>query len=260
MQPNNPNPYYPPGPAAGQQPGVPAPQQPFVPPQQAPLRGANDSGKKSTGMIIAIVLLAVMLLGALGFAFWAFSERQDYKNNSDAKVAAAVEVAKEETTQENNLRFAEENKNPLKTYTGPAQYGSVKVSYPKTWSGYTSISGSGGTPMQLMFHPDVVPAVLRNSDTQAIALKIEVREQEYDRVVQVRQSDVQRGETKAVAYALPKMPNEVGIKFTGKISQQFSGTEIVIPIRDKTLVITTETDQFLPDFNKYIVPNLTFEP
>lgn len=257
MPPNN-NPYYSsgtPNPSQGNPGSIPSP----VFPQQAPQRGANDRGKKSIGLILAFIVTLLLLFGAAGFGYWAFMERQDYKNNVDQKVAAAVEVAVKETTDENNLRYAEESKNPLKSYTGPAQYGSIKLQYPKTWSAYVDLTNTS-MPLQLTLHPDVVPAVRMQEGRQAIALKIEIRNQTFDQVVSQRQSFVDRGEIKATAYALPKVPNEAGLKFTGKINQQFNGTEIVIPVRDKTLVITTETDQFLSDFEKHIIPNLSFEP
>ena len=38
-------------------------------------------------LLIPLILVIVFFLGAAGFGYWAFSERQDYKNNSDAKVA-----------------------------------------------------------------------------------------------------------------------------------------------------------------------------
>lgn len=260
MQPNNP--YYPPGPGAPQgmppQGSMPQPIQPSpVPPSNQP-----NAKNKSLGLLITTIVLSILLLAALGFGYWAFTERQDYKENYAVKVAEEVEVAKKETTEANNIRFAEENKNPLKTYAGPGQYGSITVKYPKTWSAYIDASGKNrNAPLFAMFHPDIVPAVDPNDDDrQAIALRIEVLEDAYDSVIKEQQQRVESGEMKATAYALPKMPKETGVKFTGVITEQLSGTQIVIPIRDKTLVITSETNQYAADFEKYILPNLTFVP
>lgn len=251
MPPNNSNQYF--------QPNTTVPQ--GVPPQ-APISAASLTPKKPVGLIVSLVVSILFLLSAIGFGAWAFSERSDYKNNSDQKVAAAVADAEKATTEKNNKEFAEELKNPLKTYTGPASYGTVTVKYPKTWSAYVTTGSGSNEPLNAYFHPDVVPAVTQTgSDTrEAIALKIQVTNQAYDQVIQQYESQVTNGDITASAYALPKMPDQVGMKFVGKLDQQLNGTEIVLPLRDKTLIITTETDNHLADFNNYILPNLTFVP
>lgn len=254
MNPNNP--YGPPQ-------GVPQiPPQQYGVPTGAPQQfGANTHKAHSrVPLVITVIILVLLLIGSSAFGAWAFVEREDYKNNSDQKVAAAVTEAEARVTEENNKRFAEENKNPLKDYQGPSAFGSVKVSYPKTWSGYIDQTGTSSTVLQARFNPNVVPALESGDNRQATALTITVLDQAYDRVVEGRARAVENGELRATAYALPKMPEEVGLKFEGKVSQQFNGTEVVLPLRDKTLVILTETDQFIADFNTYILPNITFVP
>lgn len=257
MQPNNPNPYYP-------------PRDPAVPAMPQPAGGAkpNFSGLPksgpSWGWIIVTILLVTALLGALGFAFWAFAQRQDYKNNSDKKAAAAVEVAKKQQIDEDNKRFAEELKNPLKTYVGPESYGSVSLQYPKTWSGYAAVNNAtNGAVLTATFHPDIIPGVASSGGSgvqPAMALRVQILNQSYDQVVNKYASAVKQATVVASPYTLPKMPDQVGVKFVGQLSSKLSGTEIVIPVRDKTLVLSTDTDQYLPDFNTYILPNVTFVP
>lgn len=261
MQPDtNQNPYYPPReplPQESQQHGV-------TPPTGG---GSNFSGISGGGTpwgwIITVIILSVLLVSAAGFAFWAFAGRQDYKNNSDEKAAAAVEVAKKETTEENNKRFAEELKNPLKTYTGPESFGSVAVQYPKTWSAYIANQGlTSGSVLDIYFHPDVVPAISASSGTSrpAVALRVQVLNQSYTQTVNALKSSVDSGQVTAEPYTLPKVPDQTGTLFRGKLANELVGTQIVLPLRDKSLVINTDTDQFLPDFNKYILPNLSFVP
>jgi hypothetical protein len=270
MQPNNP--YYapqqggvPPAPLPPQPPyggpgaGVPPvmPGGPGIPPQMSQ---NNSKHHRPVGLLVAIFLLSVLLLGAIGFGYWAFTERQDYKLKSDEKVAAAVEIAKQETTDANNLRFAEESKNPLKEYQGSSALGSIKLSYPKTWSGYIDQLNTNSNPLLAKFHPGVVPATTKGTAQQPIALTVSVLEQPYDQVIASRNGLVENGDLKASPYALPKMSDEIGMKFVGKISYNFTGTEIILPLRDKTLLISTETNQYINDFNKYILPNITFVP
>lgn len=208
---------------------------------------------------ITLSVLGLLTIGGAVFGFWAFGERQTYKNDTDAIVAREVEAAKGEQKEEDDLRFAEEAKNPLKPFTGPSSYGSINLLYPKTWSGYVDTSNDGSTPFMALFHPGTV-AALDGGEGPAVALKVEVLDEEYNTVVKNREQKLETGELTASAYAFPKRPDEVGIRFVGKITDELVGTEILIPLRDKTIVVTTQTDQFLHDFNTYILPNFNFEP
>lgn len=208
---------------------------------------------------ITLSVLGLLTIGGAVFGFWAFGERQTYKNDTDAIVAREVETAKGEQKEEDALRFAEEAKNPLKPYTGPSSYGSISLLYPKTWSGYINVSGDASAPFAAFFHPDTVTAP-DNNGGPAVALKVEVLESEYSAVVKEREQKIESGELTASAYAFPKQPKEVGLRFVGKITDELVGTEILVPLRDKTIVVTTQTDQFLNDFNTYILPNFNFEP
>lgn len=64
--------------------------QPVLPSNQlGPVPPASP--KKHHWISIAVIaLLSLVLLIALGFGYWAYSSRQDYKNNSDQKASAAV--------------------------------------------------------------------------------------------------------------------------------------------------------------------------
>src|SRR4051794_28439176 len=87
-------------------------------------------------LLLPLLVALLLLVGVAVFGVWAFGSRQDYKDNVDAKIATAVASAKVDEDKVKDAQFAEESKNPLKTYTGPAAYGSVTINYPKTWSGY----------------------------------------------------------------------------------------------------------------------------
>lgn len=296
MQPNNPNPFDPTPPAFQDEPQ--ASPQPIIVPggaQQVPAERAvanfgqpvvptsiqqpqptAPAGPGVPGTVPAVVVpknhtpwwvwlivgvLSLLVIGAAGFAFWAFGERQDYKNNTDQKIAVAEEATRQKTTEENNKQFAEEAKNPLRPYTGPAEFGSISLQYPKTWSGYVDTASSGSAAFTALFHPGVVPAQTGKSGSRAaVALKVEVLNREYSTIVKQRESLVRNGELSASAYAFPKQENQIGTKFVGKLSSDLNGTELIVPLRDKTLIVTTETDQYLNDFTTYILPNFNFEP
>lgn len=218
----------------------------------------RDERGAATGLLVSLILTALCLLGALGFGFWAFSSRQDYKNNVDTKIAAAVKVAQQQEDTKKDAEFAEEEKNPLKTYAGPAEYGSIQVQYPKTWSVYVSQSSSGDGLLDGYFQPDFVPDV--NDQTNNFALRIEVTQQSYSDVLDQFTSEAEGSQVTVSPYKLPNVSNVVGSRIDGQVTPTATGSMIVLPVRDKTLKIWTESTQFNNDFNNIILAHLTFSP
>jgi uncharacterized protein HemX len=64
---------------------------------------------------IPLIIVSLLLVAALAFGIWAFGGRQDYKNNVDKKIAAAVAEAKKEQATQLQAQFEEQAKSPYKT-------------------------------------------------------------------------------------------------------------------------------------------------
>lgn len=227
----------------------------------------NQDGAVS-GLAVSLVLTIVVLVGVLVFAVWAFSGRQDYKNHTDAKIAAAVTVAKREEGIAKDKQFAEEEKNPLRTYNGPEAYGSLSLQFPKTWSGYVdqanSSSSNNGTLLDGYFDPDIVPSV--DNPASVFSLRFQVISQSYSQTLKsLSSSSSSDNPPVIVPYSLPKVPQAVGVKLTGTLpkgnsSNPKTGTMVVLPLRSQTLQIWAEGEQFQNDFNNIILPNFSFSP
>ena len=218
---------------------------------------SSESGLASSALII--VLLALVLVGSLAFGFWAFSGRQDYKNKADVKIAAAVKAAKEAQATELQKQFDEQSKSPTKSYQGPVTSGSIAFSYPKTWSAYIDESGTGdsSTPVNGYFHPNFVPGVQESS---SFALRVQVVPNSYSEELKQFDSLVSERKVKISAYSAPKVSGIVGVRVDGQIINGKKGSMVMFPLRDKTLKVWTEADQFVGDFNNSVLPNLTFVP
>jgi hypothetical protein len=211
-----------------------------------------------SGMLVSLIACIVLLVSSLGFGTWAFLGRQDYKNNSDQKSAKAVAADKIVTQAEDAAQYAEDAKSPLKTHVGPGQFGAITLQYPKTWSAYIIEEGRGSVPVSDYFHPDVVPNT-GNKDN-AFALRTQIIDQSYDRVIDQYSGAVKTKKVTAIPYSLPKVPNIVGTRIDGQIDDNKRGSMIIVPIRNMTLKIWTESPDFVTDFDKYIVPNFSFSP
>ncbi len=210
-------------------------------------------------LLVPVIILALLFVGATVFGAWAFTSRSDYKNNSDTKAAIAVATAKQATQASDAKLFAEEAKKPLTTYVGPDAYGSVKVQYPKIWSAYVDTTNVS-RPLDAYFHTDYVPSINSKSTYN---LRVEVVARSYSAQMSQYGALVKSGKATAAPYAFPKVPSVTGTILTGTVFPDNitgSGTTILVPLRDKTLRVSMESPSYAPDFNTYILPNLSFSP
>src|SRR5690606_18670298 len=103
-----------------------------------------------------------------------------------------------------------------------------------------------------------VPAV--NNPKNIFALRLEVVSTSYPDVLKQFESQIQAGKVKISAYALPKVPNVNGSRVSGEVATGKQGNMVVLPLRDKTLKVWTESPEFSSDFDNNILANLTFVP
>jgi hypothetical protein len=222
-----------------------------------PTMPAKKPKRQVNGLLVPLVLAIVLLLAAIGFGVWAFMQRQDYKGHSDAKSAAAVAEAEKALDARKEAEFAEREKQPYKTFEGPATFGSVKVTYPKTWSAYVTQTDKGSAPIDGYFHPAVVPGL--ESGT-AFALHLQVTSTSYEQEVKKFDSAAKSGKVTVTALAAPKVSGTTGVRINGEIESGKQGSMVLFPLRDKTLKLSTESSQFVSDFNDVILANLVFVP
>jgi hypothetical protein len=209
-------------------------------------------------LLIPVISLSILLIGIATFAYWAFSSRQDYKNNTDQKISTAVNTAVQQTQKIDAENYFQKEKDPLATFTGPSSFASVAFKYPKTWSSYVAEEAQGSMPINGYFYPGFVPDV--TSLSNAYALRVELIEQPYAATLQQFSGEVTSGKLAVAQYSPPKLPNVIGSKLTGQLTNTKQGTMVVLPLLNMTLEIWTESSQFESDFMNSVLPNLTFQP
>jgi hypothetical protein len=228
------------------------------------MRKLNQNGAAS-GLAISLVLSVILLVSAISFGAWAFSSRQDYKDNVDEKVQTAVVAAKQQESKAKDAEFVEAEKSPVRIYNGPEAFGSISIKFPKSWSAYVNDSGDSSPLVDGYFYPNVVPAITNHSTP--FALRAQVLNQSYSEVAKTLAEQQKNPGNKATplsisAYALPKVPKVVGIKVRGTLQDKDNklAVMVVFPLRSQTLEVWTEGTQFTGDFEKYILPDMTFSP
>ena len=216
--------------------------------------------KNNQGSIVTITLLVLEFLIIVGISIFSvniYSSRQDYKNNVNSKIAVAVAAEKNLQTTIDANNYANQSQYPLTNYTGPSDYGSISINYPKTWSAYVDTTGNN-TFVDAYFNPNYVPSITLTS--QPYALRVQIINQSYSSSLSNFNSLEQNGTVTAAPYSLPKVPQVVGVRLSGQIFNNLNGSLVVLPLRNETLEIWTIGQNFLSQFNNIILPNFTFSP
>lgn len=230
------------------------PQQPMSPVQQPQ---AQSQYKHHNGLLIPFILLVIFFIGVSVLAAWAYMERSDYKNNVDKKVEAAVTVAVQNESTRKDAEFVQREKEPTKTYSGPSAYGSVSFKFPKNWSGHVIEKDKSSEPLNGYFHPSIIPDV---GGGTAFALRFKVVDKSYADVLKSLTSKIKTGKLKSTSYKAKNVDDVVGVRLVGELNREQKDTVVILPVRDKTLMIWTESDDFVADFDKFVLTSLTFSP
>lgn len=204
-------------------------------------------------LLIASVVLGVLLAGSLGFGAWAFVNYMHQKNDVDAIVASEVAEAKQQQSVEDEKSFLEREKSPVRELVGPSDLGKVTVDYPKTWSVYVDKDGSGGTYFAYL-NPGSVKSV---SQKQVNAVVISVESKGYEDVLRSFNNDVEKGDLKATPVTIA---DQEGTRLDGTFDDNIQGAAVLFKLRDKTLKVAVQSNDYISDFNNIILPSLKFNP
>lgn len=249
MQPNNNTFFQPPTNQPGQQNNTPLQNySPMTPKHSPPIF-----------LIISLVIVAILLVIACIMAFMFYAKAADYKNNTDQKISAAVDQSNKSLTSELQSKFDEQQKSPNKTYTSPAEDGSISFSYPKTWSAYILEQNNGNTALDGYFQSNFVQSTANNKNN--FDLRMMVSTQSYNNVLNQYQSNIKNGSLKSSPYVDANVKNATpGVRLDGQLNTNKQGSMVIVPIRDKVLQLWTENSSSTNDFNNVVLKTLTYSP
>lgn len=216
----------------------------------------NYSNQKGviTGAVVTSIILGLLTLVFGSVMIWALVNYNDQKNNVDQKIVAAQEIAKSQQKSADQKAFDEKEKDPLAEFVGPTDLGRVNFKYPKTWSVYVSNDGAKGTAYQAYLHPAAVPPT--DASTNKFALQVSIVDQSYAQVIQQYAGLVKNGTLRSAAITVNGFD---GQRFDGKFSKDVEGSAVVFKIRDKTLIVKTDSTTFKPDFDDKVLKTLSFD-
>ena len=209
------------------------------------LRRFNERGVISAWQI-ATIGLSVLVLGLGSFGIWAFVSYNDASSDLDGKLAVAKAEAKEAKGNEDELKFAEREKQPNETFKAPDDYCGLTFKYPKTWSVYESEQITNGGDYKAYLNPKVVPAI---TTSQQYALRVLIEQRDYDDVTSQYDGLVQKGDLRQSSAS---SEGNQGMRLTGNFSKNIRGDAVIYRCRDKTITVRTDADVFKTDFEAVI--------
>lgn len=200
-------------------------------------------------LVIPLVLSVVLLIAASVLAVMYYGKFVAQRDDNQPIIDAAIADAEEKLENKLENDFVEREKQPNKTYTSPSELGSVKLQFPKTWSSYTQIKSGA---MEYYGHPNYVP-----SDGVNYALRMSVVDKAFASEVKSYDAAVKKGDLKASAV---QVAGVTGTRLDGLLKKDQQGSMVIFPLRDKTLKVWTESNDFKNDFDNIVLKSLTFVP
>jgi len=200
-------------------------------------------------MLSVVFIITTIVFG--GVMTWALLNYFSEKTTVDTQVATAVSDAKKIQADADTAKFNERDKQPNRQFVGPDDYGTLTFNYPKTWSVYVSNNGATGGTYQAYLNPVSVPAV---TSTAQYALRVTIQTKDYDQVISGYTSLVKSG---ALQSSAVKSGSQTGTRLDGSFTKDLRGAAVIFKIRDKTAIVQTDANTFIPDFNA-LVSTLTF--
>ena len=206
----------------------------------------SGGGGRSPLMMMLVIVLG---LGTIGFGVLTvtFSSKASNatKTLESAKTAAASKAAANQKKQDDidNTRAAE---SPFRSYTSPEEFGAFVINFPKTWTSYIDEEPSG-TQVYLSLNPDFLRK--KNGQDGIVAAKVFFIQRTKDSYLGQFDGQVKKGKIKQSNLQVAGQP---AYDLTGEFTDHKTIRQVVIPIRDKVLVFTTENSAYATEFNEIL--------
>lgn len=217
-------------------------------PQQPQLQPSYKPPKNSKGLVVGLGLSAALFLGLF---VWQFVQASQIRSNAQAEQDRAVAAANEELQEKLQAEFKTTLESDTSNFVGPDVLGRVTFTYPKTWSVFVETKGTNSIPLDVTMHPNAI-----TDTTPAFALRVQVIEEAYAEQVAEYNRSVEKGEltAKPVTYS-----EQNGIRFDGLLEDDVQGSVVLLPLRDKTLLLQTESNNYQQVFTA-ILTSLNYVP
>jgi hypothetical protein len=222
-------------------------------PQPMPVEGQTSTSiaklKKMKFMLIGVSIVAVILLvTTLVFAAGASTTTAEL----DAKYAAGVEDGKAEQKKADVAEYNKATVSSTRTYTAPVVHGSFEITYPKAWN--LSIDSTSALPVDGLVDPGYVNLVSAEH-----ALKFTLQDKAFESSKKDYDDLMKKGAKRTEV----TVSGIKGYQYVGKINEDAKeavGTVVIVPLRDKTMLLQTDSNELYADAYKQMVETAKLKP
>lgn len=228
-----------------------------VMPMVQQVQAEPEKKKDVAGLVktIAIVVVSLVAVTFIGLFIWMFMQYNEVQEDVNGQINDAVAKAKEEQAIEKEKEFAEREKDPYQTFSGPADYGQLTFEYPKTWSVYIANSATNGGDFYALLNPGQVDA---DDGSTIYALTVSIRNISFEDVAAEYQGSVGNPDANLTLELITIGSSEgndgaTANLYTGTIpGTEFNGYIAIFKIRDKTAILKTNSVFFKEDFDRIL--------
>lgn len=191
------------------------------------------------------ILIGVLGLGAVVFAVLTllfYNQATVATKTLNDQKGHAAKVAKDEQKKADDLANTQANESPYRSYQAPIAFGAFIINFPKNWSSSVD-QEQGGTQVNLVLNPDFVGRT--NGTDNLEAARVILQQQAGDNFMNQFQGSVKNGDLHQNTIQVSGL---AAFDLTGKFGDRRTVREVVVPVRDKVIVFTTENTQYKNEF------------
>ena len=217
---------------------------------------AMEAKRKNSELVKTILIIVISLVAVtfIGLFVWTLVRYNDASTDLDKKISDAVAIAEEKQALELEKEFSEREKDPYRTFSGPADYGELTFEYPKTWSVYVASDAAKGGDFSAYFNPIEVEPM---SNTTVNALRLTIQNKNFESVAQDYQKVLEARDSNLNMESITVFETAAN-RYSGTIpGTEFNGYIVIFKIRDKTAILRTDSVLFKEDFDR-ILETVTF--
>jgi NADPH:quinone reductase-like Zn-dependent oxidoreductase len=163
-----------------------------------------------------------------------------------SRTQAAAQAAEVNQKKADAVAYSAQNESPFRSFIAPDAYGAFVINFPKDWSSSVD-EEQNATQVSLILNPNFIQST--NQVVANVAARVMLIDTPSTQYLSGFNGQIQEG-----------MINQSNITVSGQPGFNLSGTfndnktirEIVIPVRDKVLVFTTENKQYSNEFDEIL--------
>jgi len=220
--------------------------EPMATPLASPASGLPTKNHRSVIETVILVVVSLIAVTFIGLFIWKYLEWDNIKTDVDGQIDAAVAVAVSENTTKMENEFIEREKYPYKSFMGPVDYGSVSFEYPKTWNLYIAKDAANGGNYEAYLNPGEVLPV---GNATINALRVIIQDKAFDAVAKTYENSVKNGK---VSMVTRNIGSTVANVYTGELSNNIRGIVTIFKVRDKTVMLQTDSELFSDEYYKLL--------